>query len=583
MNVNEKYSVQITGMTAEGEGVARIAGEAVFVPGAIPGETCRIRIVNIGKTCAHAVLERVEIPSPHRVKPACPFFENCGGCEFWHMAYEMETACKRQRVYDALQRIGGVEPGELPIHAAPTCEGYRNKVQFPVQAQNGKPVAGFYGSGTHRVVPVSACKIQPVCAGRIRDAVLDWMEQYHIRAYDETNHTGYIRHIYVRCGFASGQIMACIVANCEQLPKRKQLVQALLTAEPKLTTVIVSYNQKKGNTVLGDRFETLYGEGFIEDSLCGLRFRLSPAAFYQVNHDQAEKLYEKAVEFAGLTGVETVLDLYCGTGTITLCLAKKARRAVGVEIVAPAIADAKQNAVRNGADNAEFFCMDAGAAARMFADRGERPDVIVVDPPRKGVSRDVIDAMAAMQPGRIVYVSCDPATLARDVKLLEEAGYRYQKAEAFDLFPRCRHVETACLLTQKATVHKMKLAPGPFAMIKSGDKTIELRLFDEKRQKIKVGDSIVFTETVTGEKLSTKVEKLHRFASFAELYKSLPLLKCGYTEETIPYAKPSDMVEYYSAEKQNKYGVVGIEISRPKQITDEAIVQLVKKAENQGL
>ena len=448
MNVNEKFSVQITGMTAEGEGVARIEGEAVFIPGAIPGETCRVRIVNIGKACAHGVLEKVEVTSAHRVRPSCPYFEKCGGCTFWHMDYEMELQCKRQRVYDALTRIGGAEPGELPIHGAETCEGYRNKVQFPVQAQSGVPVAGFFSGRTHRVVPVESCKIQPDCAGRIRKAVLDWMEQYHIRAYDEAAHTGYIRHIYVRCGFVSGQIMACIVANCEQLPRRKELVKTLRAAEPNLTTIVVSYNTKKGNTVLGDRFETLFGEGSIEDTLCGLRFRLSPAAFYQVNHDQAERLYAKAVDFADLHGTETVLDLYCGTGTITLCLARQAGRAVGVEIVAPAIEDAKQNAVRNGAENAEFYCMDAGEAAQMFAARGERPDVIVVDPPRKGVSREVIDAMAQMAPARIVYVSCDPATLARDVKLLGEAGYHFEKAEAFDLFPRCAHVETVVLMSK---------------------------------------------------------------------------------------------------------------------------------------
>ena len=448
MVVQEQYVVTVTGMTAEGAGVARIDGQAVFIPGVIPGEVCRIRITHIGKTCAYAALVKVVEPSPHRITPDCPAFGKCGGCDFRFMDYEEELSCKRQRVIDALTRIGGAELCELPIHGAEETEGYRNKVQFPVQEQNGKPVAGFYQAGTHRVIPVEDCRLQPDCAEAVRAAVLRWMESYGIRAYDEKTHRGYIRHIYLRRGAVSGQLMVCLCANCESLPKKKQLVTLLKEAVPELTTAVVSYNQKRGNTVLGDRFETLYGEGFIEDTLCGLQFRLSPAAFYQVNHAQAERLYEKAAEFAALQKGDTMLDLYCGTGTITLCLARQARRAVGVEVVSQAIEDAKQNARRNGADNAEFFCMDAGQAATMYAKKGEKPDVIVVDPPRKGVSREVIDAILKMSPTRLVYVSCDPATLARDVKLLSEGGYRLQKAEAFDLFPRCAHVETVVLMSK---------------------------------------------------------------------------------------------------------------------------------------
>ena len=317
-----------------------------------------------------------------------------------------------------------------------------------MQEQDGRPVAGFFSGKTHRVIPVRHCRIQPDCADAIRGAVLAWMEQYHIRAYDEQTHTGYIRHIYIRFGAESGQILVCIVANCAQLPKKKQLVAALLAAEPGITTIVFSPNTKKGNTVLGTEFHPLYGDGTITDTLCGLQFRLSAPAFYQVNHAQAERLYEKAVQLAGLTGNETVLDLYCGTGTITLCLARHAKKAIGVEIVPQAIEDAKFNAAQNGMENAEFFCMDAGQAAKMLADRRTRPDVIVVDPPRKGVSSDVIEAISAMAPQRVVYVSCDPATLARDLKLLTAAGYTLQTAEAFDLFPRCAHVETICLLSK---------------------------------------------------------------------------------------------------------------------------------------
>ena len=255
-------------------------------------------------------------------------------------------------------------------------------------------------------------------------------------------------HIYIRFGTESGQILVCITANTQQLPKKKQLVQTLLAAEPGITTIVFSPNTKKGNTVLGTEFLPLYGDGTITDTLCGLQFRLSAPAFYQVNHAQAERLYEKSAALAGLTGEETVLDLYCGTGTITLCLARHAKKAVGVEIIPQAIEDAKFNAAQNGMDNAEFYCMDAGAAAKLLAERGEKPDVIVVDPPRKGVSADVIEAIATMQPQRVVYVSCDPATLARDVKLLTEKGYTLRSAEAVDLFPKCAHIETVCLLSK---------------------------------------------------------------------------------------------------------------------------------------
>ena len=274
------------------------------------------------------------------------------------------------------------------------------------------------------------------------------MEKENVPAYDERTHTGLVRHIYLRCGVKLGQTLVCIVANCEALPKKKTLVREILAADVDVTGIVVNYNTKKSNVILGERFETLYGEGYLEDALLGLTFRLSPAAFYQVNHDQAERLYEKAIEFARFTGEETALDLYCGSGTITLCLARHVKTVYGVEIVDAAICDAKENARRNEITNAEFFCADAGQAAIQFAHDGVKPNVIVVDPPRKGVSEDVIEAMAQMSPERIVYVSCDPATLARDIARLREKGYEAKKAHCFDLFPRCAHVETVCLLSK---------------------------------------------------------------------------------------------------------------------------------------
>ena len=445
----DPLQVSIETATIDGSGVARVDGQVVFVPGALPGERCSVRIAHVGRSAVFAQLLSVLTPSAHRVEPDCPYFPRCGGCALRHMDYEQELALKQAHVQSCLTRIGGQTISALPITGAAQTDGYRNKVQFPVQEQDGRPVAGFFSGKTHRVIPVRHCRIQPDCADAIRGAVLAWMEQYHIRAYDEQTHTGYIRHIYIRFGAESGQILVCIVANCAQLPKKKQLVAALLAAEPGITTIVFSPNTKKGNTVLGTEFHPLYGDGTITDTLCGLQFRLSAPAFYQVNHAQAERLYEKAVQLAGLTGNETVLDLYCGTGTITLCLARHAKKAIGVEIVPQAIEDAKFNAAQNGMENAEFFCMDAGQAAKMLADRRTRPDVIVVDPPRKGVSADVIEAIGTMAPQRVVYVSCDPATLARDLKLLTAAGYTPQTAEAFDLFPRCAHVETVVLLSHK--------------------------------------------------------------------------------------------------------------------------------------
>ena len=445
----DPLQVSIETATVDGSGVARVDGQVVFVPGALPGERCSVRITHVGRSAVFAQLLSVLTPSAHRVEPDCPYFPRCGGCALRHMDYEQELALKQAHVQSCLTRIGGQTISALPITGAAQTDGYRNKVQFPVQEQDGRPVAGFFSGKTHRVIPVRHCRIQPDCADAISGAVLSWMAQFHIRGYDEQTPSRYIRHIYIRFGAESGQILVCIVANCAQLPKKKQLVAALLSAEPGITTIVFSPNTKKGNTVLGTEFHPLYGDGTITDTLCGLQFRLSAPAFYQVNHAQAERLYEKAVQLAGLTGNETVLDLYCGTGTITLCLARHAKKAIGVEIVPQAIEDAKFNAAQNGMENAEFFCMDAGQAAKMLADRRTRPDVIVVDPPRKGVSADVIEAISAMAPQRMVYVSCDPATLARDLKLLTAAGYTLQPAEAFDLFPRCAHVETVVLLSRE--------------------------------------------------------------------------------------------------------------------------------------
>lgn len=449
MEKNQIFTADITGCTSQGLGVARFEDRAVFVQGAIPGETCEIRLIKITKTAVYGRLEKLIHASPHRVKPVCPHFGRCGGCDLMHMDYALETELKRQRVSDALSRIGGVQPKPLPITAAPSDEAYRNKAQFPVAMTESGPAAGFFRKRSHQLIPVTHCHIQSPEAEAVSQAVLRWMNTYHILPYDEETHRGYVRHIFVRKAVVTGQLMVCIVANSDKLPKSRQLSDMLREAVPTLTTVIHNVNTRPGNVILGDVYHTLYGDGYIEDVLCGFTFRLSPASFYQVNHHQAQVLYEKAIALADLHGTETVLDLYCGTGTITLCLSRAAGQVIGVEVVPQAIEDAKENAVRNGIQNVRFLRADASEAAKRFAEEGIRPDVITVDPPRKGLSPDVIFAMAQMGPKRIVYVSCDPATLARDVKLLDEQGYGFVTAEAVDLFPRTKHVETVALLEKR--------------------------------------------------------------------------------------------------------------------------------------
>ena len=442
---NQIYEALITDYTAEGQGVAHIEGCAVFVPNAIAGERVRLRIEKAQKTWASGKIVEILGKSPHRRNRECPVAKLCGGCDFWHMDYAEETRLKAQRVTDCLNRLAGENLDPVPILAAPTCLGYRNKAQYPVSQKKVRAFAGFYQAVPHQVVENPRCRILPEETDAVKDTVIDYVNRFHISVYDETTHTDLLRHIYVRRGAASGQILVCLVVNGSAIPKPQALIDRL-KAIPGFATLVLSENTRKGNAVLGDTFHTLYGPGWIEDTLCGLTFRLSPRSFYQVNHHQAQRLYEAAIAQASICKTDTVLDLYCGVGTITLAMARSAGKVIGVEVIPQAVEDARENAARNGIDNAEFFCADAGAAALELERQGVRPDVVVVDPPRKGLNADAIEAMARMAPKRIVYVSCDPATLARDVGLLKQRGYRLTSAQAADLFPRCAHVESIVLL-----------------------------------------------------------------------------------------------------------------------------------------
>ena len=438
---NQIYETVITDYTHEGQGVAHIEGCAVFIPNAVAGEKVKVRIEVAKKTWASGKIVEILEKSTHRCNRECPVAKKCGGCDFWHMDYAEESRLKAERVRQCLNRIGGENLETVDILAAPTCYRYRNKAQYPVAAQKGRAYAGFFQAGTHQVVENKRCLILPEETDAVKDAVMDYVNQFRIPAYDEVEHKGLLRHIYVRRGAVSGQVLVCLVVNGRSIPKAHELVGRLKKI-PGFTTLVLSINTRKGNAVLGDEFVTLHGPGYIEDTLCGLNFRLSPRSFYQVNHHQAQRLYEAAISQAEITKNDTVLDLYCGVGTITLAMASAAGKVIGVEVIPQAVEDAKDNAKRNGIENAEFFCGDAGQAALALEEKGVKADVVVVDPPRKGLNADTIEALARFAPRRIVYVSCDPATLARDVALLKERGYRLKNALAADLFPRCSHVES---------------------------------------------------------------------------------------------------------------------------------------------
>ncbi|MDB7927191.1 23S rRNA (uracil(1939)-C(5))-methyltransferase RlmD [Flavonifractor plautii] len=434
----------IDGYASDGAGVARLDGMVVFVQGGIRGEACDVRLTHVGRSALWGRVEEVVNPSPARIFPRCLHYTKCGGCQFRHMNYAEELEAKRIRVEDALRRLGGAEIHVSAILGAEQVDRYRNKAQFPVAKG---PRIGFYRPRSHDVIDVDDCLLQGEAAARLRGAVKEWMAEYSIPAYNERTFTGLVRHVYVRTNRA-GRSLCCLLVNGRGVPREAELVRALRRAEPNLAGIVLGVNEKHNNVILGDSYRTLWGEDFLSDTLCGLTFRLSVPSFYQVNPAQTEVLYGKALEFAGLTGAETVLDLYCGIGTISLVMARKAGMVWGAEVVPQAVDDAIANAQRNHIENARFLCADAGEAARYLEGEGGRPDVVCVDPPRKGLAEDVVDTIADMGPQRVVYVSCDPGTLGRDVKRFAGRGYTLKRAVAVDMFPRTAHVETVVLLSK---------------------------------------------------------------------------------------------------------------------------------------
>ena len=442
---NQIYDCEIEGWTHDGAGVARVMGRAVFIPGAIPGERWRVRIVKVTKGAVYGRGEGCLVPSADRVEQDCPFFGKCGGCTLRHISYEAEKRFKLDRVNEAYRRIAGLDLRAEGILGAETLDGSRNKAIYAV-TPDLRP--GFYRPRSHDVVPVTRCLLQSEASDRAALAVCDFARSHGFAPYDERTGRGLLRHVFTRTAFSSGEMQVTIVAAGGFKGQTGALIRALREKCPEAVSIVLNVNKTPGNSVLAGDFYTLWGSDTLSDVLCGNRFSLSPASFYQINPPQAERLYALAAGAAGEGW--TVLDLYCGAGTITLCLARRAETVIGAEIVPEAVENAKENARANGIDNVEFICADAFEAAELLQRRrGLSPRAVVLDPPRKGLAPGVIDAVRAMAPERVVYVSCDVATQARDLRRFAEQGYTPVRAAAVDMFPRTPHVETVVLLRRE--------------------------------------------------------------------------------------------------------------------------------------
>ena len=446
---NDIVALTIEDITGQGSGIGRIDGMAVFVPLTAIGDIINARILKVKKNYAYAKIENIITPSQSRITPDCGCYTKCGGCVFRHISYEEELKIKHRRVYDAVTRIGKIENFKMnDIVGAKNPNEYRNKSQIPFgYDKDHNIITGFYGTHSHRITGDGTCKLHPAEFDEITAIVKDWAKRYRVSVYDEINHSGLIRHLYLRYAAKNEQIMVCMVINGKKLPYKDELINELTKYSTKIKSIILNVNTEKMNVVLGKKCETLYGSDHITDILCELSFDISPLSFYQVNRDQTEVLYGIAKNYAAVGENDFLIDLYCGTGTIGLTMADKAKNVLGIEIIPQAIENAKKNAKMNGIDNAEFICSDAKTAAQDLAKKKTLPDVVVIDPPRKGCDKEVIESVCIMNPKRIVYVSCDPETLARDLALFEEKGYKTKEVTPVDMFPRTQHVETVVLMT----------------------------------------------------------------------------------------------------------------------------------------
>ena len=447
MKKNDIYRVEIENWGSDGEGICRIEGMAVFVRGAAKDDVCDIRILKVQKRHAFARVETIIHESPNRIDNDCPYFDKCGGCAYRHISYEEELRLKQDRVSDALKRIGGIDVPVAPVIPSPDTAGYRNKAIYQTANNQDSPVIGFYRRGSHDVIPIEYCMLQCHLTNQVVKVIVDFAAEYNLEMYDETNHTGTLRHIFTRSS-SEGHIQVCLISATKHIDNIDKLTARLVGEFPQISGIMLIHNKDIGNVAMTGPITTLYGDQYLTDTLCGLTFRVSPYSFFQINHAQTENLYNIALDLAGLTGTENVLDLYCGIGSITLNLAKKAKYVYGVEIVPEAIEDARKNAKLNNITNVDFICADAADAAKGICASRTTIDLLTVDPPRKGLSSQTIEAILEINPSRIIYISCDPATLSRDLGLLRE-HYSVQHVQPVDMFPRTSHVECVVLITRK--------------------------------------------------------------------------------------------------------------------------------------
>ena len=447
---NDIVELEITEMTGQGSGIGKLDGMAVFVPMTAVGDKILAKILKVKKNYAFAKVESIIVPSESRISPDCECYSKCGGCVFRHISYEEELKIKQQRVFDALTRIGKIDSFHMnDIVSCTESNGYRNKSQIPIgRDKDNQIVMGFYGNHSHRIVGNGECRLHPKEFDDIVKIFKKWIDIYKIEIYDEIAHRGLLRHLYLRHAKKSGQIMVCPVINGSDIPHKKELIKMLTDYSDNICSIILNINKDKTNVVLGKKCVTIYGSDFITDELCGLKFNISPLSFYQINRDQTERLYSIAADYAQLGGEEFLIDLYCGTGTIGLSMANKAKKVLGIEIIPQAIENARENARINDIENAEFICSDAANAAEKLSENNTHPDVVVVDPPRKGCDSVVIESICKMSPKRVVYVSCDPETLARDLAVFELKGFKVLEVTPVDMFPRTQHVETVVLMSQ---------------------------------------------------------------------------------------------------------------------------------------
>lgn len=446
---NQIYTAEITGLTSEGSGVCRIDNMVVFVPETAVGDVAEIKVVKVLKSYGFGIVSRLITPSPDRGIRSCETYKKCGGCVYRHISYEAECRAKNDVVHDAFKRIGGLSPEYDDFIPCDSPDRYRNKAQYPLAVVDGKAVCGFYAPRSHRVIPIEDCPLQPQIFSEITAHILNYINEKKLSVYNEESNTGIIRHIYLRKGNYSGEIMVCLVVRKDISRQLGSLCKSLSEHFPNVKSIIMNINSHKTNVIMGEKCVTLFGNDTISDTMCGNIIEISPLSFYQINTPQAEKLYAKALEYANPTGNEIIADLYCGAGTIGLSMAHRAKKIVGIEIVPEAVENARKNAEVNNITNSEFYCGDAGEVFAQLHKNGCNPHIIVVDPPRKGCSEESLNVIISARPEKIVMISCNPSTAARDSLFLSNHGYSVDRVCGGDFFPATKHVECVILMSRK--------------------------------------------------------------------------------------------------------------------------------------